>query len=38
MYLPDGNMREQLSLPSAERVDYRAACFCHRELIDVSFK
>ncbi len=36
MFLPDAGLRSHLSLPSAERVDYRAACFCHRELIDVS--
>ena len=37
IFLPDKSLREGLSLPSAERVDYHAACFCHRNLIDVGF-
>ena len=26
-------MRKELTLPPPEPVDYRAACFCHRQLI-----
>ncbi len=37
LYLPESRLRGSLSLPSADRVDYRAACFCHRELVDVGF-
>jgi len=37
MFLPDSSLRPALSLPTPERVDYRAACFCHRQLVDVGF-
>lgn len=37
IFLPDTNLRGALSLPSMDRVDYRAACFCHRNLIDIGF-
>eukprot|EP00095_Tigriopus_kingsejongensis_P011578 maker-scaffold297_size217559-snap-gene-0.27 protein:Tk11578 transcript:maker-scaffold297_size217559-snap-gene-0.27-mRNA-1 annotation:"general transcription factor iih subunit 3" len=37
IFLPDTRLREALSLPSMDRVDYRAACFCHRNLIDIGF-
>ena len=30
-------MREQLILPSSVHIDYRAACFCHRRLVDIGF-
>ncbi len=36
-FLSPAASRSKLSLPSAERVDYRAACFCHRELVDIGF-
>ncbi|XP_077297152.1 transcription factor B4 [Arctopsyche grandis] len=37
VFLPEGPVRKKLVLPPAGRVDYRAACFCHRELITVGF-
>ena len=37
LFLPDPALRKSLSLPAPEKVDYRAACFCHRELVDVGF-
>lgn len=37
IFLPDPSIRSKLALPPAIKVDYRAACFCHRELIDVGF-
>jgi len=37
MFLPDVNLREKLELPISLQIDYRAACFCHRQLVDVGF-
>lgn len=37
VFLPRPGLRHKLSLPPSEHVDYRAACFCHRNLIDVGF-
>eukprot|EP00057_Strongylocentrotus_purpuratus_P009995 XP_011664469.1 PREDICTED: general transcription factor IIH subunit 3 [Strongylocentrotus purpuratus] len=37
VYLPSPSQRESLVLPPAIHVDYRAACFCHRILIDVGY-
>lgn len=37
VYLPDPSTRERLTLPPRAQVDYRAACFCHRSLIDIGY-
>jgi len=37
VFLPRPALRSKLSLPPSEQIDYRAACFCHRNLIDVGF-
>jgi len=37
MYLPDAEFRERLHLPSSIEIDYRAACFCHKRLVEVGF-
>ena len=37
MFLPDPNTRESLVMPGAVQIDYRAACFCHRTLVDIGF-
>ncbi|KAH7114419.1 TFIIH subunit Tfb4/p34 [Dendryphion nanum] len=36
-YLPDAVARKSLMMPSAGGVDFRAACFCHRKVVDVGF-
>lgn len=37
-YLPDQSARAHLILPGeSEGVDFRAACFCHRRVVDVGF-
>lgn len=40
-FLPDPTARQSLILPSGEgagkSVDFRAACFCHRRIVDVGF-
>merc|ERR1712045_1016878 len=37
IFLPDTTERPQLGLPPQANVDFRAACFCHRQLVDVGF-
>ncbi|KAL0275046.1 UNVERIFIED_CONTAM: hypothetical protein PYX00_003029 [Menopon gallinae] len=37
VFLPDAPLRGCLVLPPPVKVDYRAACFCHRDLIDIGF-
>ncbi|XP_037957372.1 general transcription factor IIH subunit 3 [Teleopsis dalmanni] len=37
VFLPEPEIRKKLVLPQLNKVDTRAACFCHRELIEVAF-
>ena len=37
IFLPDPGFREKLNLPTSLQIDYRAACFCHKQLVDVGF-
>ncbi|CAL1538333.1 unnamed protein product [Lymnaea stagnalis] len=37
VFLPDPNTRSKMALPPRAQVDYRAACFCHRHLIDIGY-
>ncbi|NXG46544.1 TF2H3 factor, partial [Psilopogon haemacephalus] len=37
VFLPDQELRSQLVLPPPIHVDYRAACFCHRNLIEIGY-
>ncbi|KAM8961469.1 general transcription factor IIH subunit 3 [Pelodytes ibericus] len=37
VFLPDPDQRSQLNLPPSVHVDYRAACFCHRNLIEIGY-
>lgn len=37
VFLPEPPLRSCLVLPPPVKVDYRAACFCHRELIDIGY-
>lgn len=37
LFLPETPLRKKLGLPAPTKVDYRAACFCHRQLVDVGF-
>lgn len=36
-FLPDQRSRKHLVLPTRVDVDFRAACFCHRRVVDVGF-
>ncbi|KAG6449082.1 hypothetical protein O3G_MSEX005852 [Manduca sexta] len=37
VFLPESSERGKLVLPGRGRVDYRAACFCHRELLTIGY-
>lgn len=37
VFLPSVDERSLLVLPPRSQVDYRAACFCHRELTDIGY-
>ncbi|BES96293.1 Transcription factor [Nesidiocoris tenuis] len=37
VFLADPPVRTKLVLPPPVKVDYRAACFCHRQLIDIGY-
>lgn len=37
LFLPDQATRKFLNLPVAANVDFRAACFCHKRVLDVGF-
>ncbi|MCJ1246438.1 RNA polymerase II transcription factor B subunit 4 [Trapelia coarctata] len=36
-FLPDATARTHLIAPTQASVDFRAACFCHRKIVDVGF-
>ncbi len=36
-FLPDQTARKNLILPTQVDVDFRAACFCHKKVVDVGF-
>jgi transcription initiation factor TFIIH subunit 3 len=36
-FLPDAESRVHLIMPTQDSVDFRAACFCHRKVIDKGF-
>lgn len=37
VFLPDPASRAKMALPPRAQVDYRAACFCHRNLIEIGY-
>lgn len=37
IFLPSTEARETLLLPERRRVTHRAACFCHRRIIDIGY-
>ncbi|XP_066580965.1 general transcription factor IIH subunit 3 [Prorops nasuta] len=37
VFLPDPSVRSKLILPPPVKVDYRAACFCHQDLVDIGY-
>ncbi|KAI8593556.1 RNA polymerase II transcription factor B subunit 4 [Geranomyces variabilis] len=36
-FLPEPSMRKTLLLPHKDQVDFRAACFCHKNVVDVGY-
>ncbi|MCJ1395538.1 RNA polymerase II transcription factor B subunit 4 [Xylographa bjoerkii] len=36
-FLPDATSRTHLISPTQASVDFRAACFCHRKVVDIGF-
>lgn len=36
-YLPSRSMRSVMNLPTLEEIDFRAACFCHRRIVDIGY-
>ncbi|KAI9790909.1 MAG: RNA polymerase II transcription factor B subunit 4 [Peltula sp. TS41687] len=36
-FLPDQTARRHLILPTQVNVDFRAACFCHKKVVDIGF-
>lgn len=37
MFLPGRNTRKHLNMPLQDSVDLRAACFCHRQIVDIGY-
>ena len=35
VFLPDTSTQKMLNLPLPQKVDYRAACFCHHQLVEI---
>ncbi|KAI0266857.1 TFIIH subunit Tfb4/p34 [Gloeopeniophorella convolvens] len=36
-FLPPPAMRHIMSVPRQDKVDFRAACFCHKNIVDIGF-
>ncbi|PPQ89708.1 hypothetical protein CVT25_014109 [Psilocybe cyanescens] len=36
-FLPPPSIRKILAVPTQDRIDFRAACFCHKNIIDIGF-
>ena len=36
-FLPGPTARRNLNQPKQEHVDLRAACFCHRKIVDIGY-
>jgi transcription initiation factor TFIIH subunit 3 len=36
-FLPSTVIRKIISVPTEDKVDFRAACFCHKNIVDVGF-
>lgn len=36
-FLPPPAIRKVLAVPTQDRVDFRAACFCHKNIVDIGF-
>ncbi|CAA7261699.1 unnamed protein product [Cyclocybe aegerita] len=36
-FLPPPAIRKVLAVPTQDRIDFRAACFCHKNIVDIGF-
>ena len=36
-FLPPPSMRHIMAVPRQDKVDFRAACFCHKNIVDIGF-
>ncbi|KAJ8522468.1 hypothetical protein ONZ45_g981 [Pleurotus djamor] len=36
-FLSPPTIRKTLSVPTQDKIDFRAACFCHKRIVDVGF-
>lgn len=36
-FLPPPSIRKTLAVPTQDKVDFRAACFCHKNIVDIGF-
>ncbi|PCH43774.1 transcription factor Tfb4 [Wolfiporia cocos MD-104 SS10] len=36
-FLPPPSIRQLLAVPTQDKVDFRAACFCHKRIVDIGF-
>jgi len=36
-FLSAPSIRQILAVPTQDRIDFRAACFCHKNIIDIGF-
>ncbi|KAL4074154.1 transcription factor Tfb4 [Scleroderma citrinum] len=36
-FLPPPSLRKVLVVPKQDKIDFRAACFCHKNIVDVGF-
>ncbi|EKM54491.1 uncharacterized protein PHACADRAFT_258371 [Phanerochaete carnosa HHB-10118-sp] len=36
-FLPPPGLRQLISVPTQDKIDFRAACFCHKNIVDIGF-
>ncbi|KAJ3555772.1 hypothetical protein NM688_g2391 [Phlebia brevispora] len=36
-FLPPPGIRQLIAVPTQDKIDFRAACFCHKNIIDIGF-
>jgi len=36
-FLPPPAIRKVLAVPTQDKIDFRAACFCHKNIVDIGF-
>ncbi|KAI0785632.1 transcription factor Tfb4-domain-containing protein [Abortiporus biennis] len=36
-FLPPPSLRTLISVPTQDKIDFRAACFCHKQIVDIGF-